>query len=56
MITRLQAQALDAADSLAALRGDFALPPDVIYLDGNSLGAQPVSALARARQVIEQEW
>ena len=56
MITRLEALALDAADPLAALRAEFALPPDVIYLDGNSLGAQPVSAPARARQVIEQEW
>jgi kynureninase len=28
----------------------------VIYLDGNSLGARPKSALARAQQVIAQEW
>ncbi len=32
------AQALDAADPLAAFRGRFYLPPGAIYLDGNSLG------------------
>lgn len=47
---------LDQADPLAPLRNEFALPDGVIYLDGNSLGARPKAALARATQMIEQEW
>ena len=56
MTTRNACLALDAEDSLAPLRQQFALPQGVIYLDGNSLGARPAAALARAQQVIEQEW
>ncbi len=46
----------DAQDPIARLRDQFALPDNVIYLDGNSLGAQPKSAAMRAQQVIQQEW
>lgn len=46
----------DAEDPLAALRQQFDLPEGVIYLDGNSLGARPKAALARAQQIIMQEW
>ena len=35
---------------------DFVLPEGVVYLDGNSLGAMPVQASARARRVVEEEW
>jgi kynureninase len=56
MTTRQDCAALDAADPLAALRDRFDLPPGVIYLDGNSLGARPKAALQRAQQVIAQEW
>jgi kynureninase len=56
MPTRQDCLALDAADPLAALRDQFDLPRNVIYLDGNSLGARPKAALARAQQVIAQEW
>jgi kynureninase len=56
MTTRSHCKALDAQDPLAPLRRQFALPEGVIYLDGNSLGARPVAALARAQQVIAQEW
>ena len=48
--------ARDAADPLAPLRQRFDLPAGVIYLDGNSLGARPKAALARAQQVVAQEW
>jgi kynureninase len=56
MTTRSHCLQLDAQDPLAALRDQFDLPPGVIYLDGNSLGARPRAALARAQQVIAQEW
>jgi kynureninase len=51
-----QAQALDAADPLAALRSRFALPRDaqgqpLTYLCGHSLGLMPLDA----RRLIEEE-
>jgi kynureninase len=49
-------RALDAQDPLRPLRDLFALPEGVIYLDGNSLGASPKAAAARAAQVVQQEW
>jgi kynureninase len=54
--TRAACLALDAADPVAPLRDRFDLPEGVIYLDGNSLGARPRAALARARDVVDQEW
>ncbi len=56
MTTRNDCLERDAQDPLAALRDQFDLPPGVIYLDGNSLGARPKAALARAQHVIAQEW
>ena len=41
MKTREDALALDAADPLAHLREQFAIPAGLIYLDGNSLGVMP---------------
>ena len=55
-MTRNEALALDAQDPLAPLREQFALPPGVIYLDGNSLGVLPRTAAARVQQVVTQEW
>jgi kynureninase len=54
--TRDDCIARDAGDRLAPLRDQFELPENVIYLDGNSLGARPKAALARAQQVIASEW
>jgi kynureninase len=56
MTTRADAEALDAADELGALRSDFALPQGVVYLDGHSLGALPRAAAARVREAVEREW
>jgi kynureninase len=55
-MTRDEALARDAADPLAVHRQSFALPPGVIYLDGNSLGALPRATPARVREVVEREW
>ena len=56
MTTLQDCQALDAQDTLRPLRDRFALPAGVIYLDGNSLGAQPKAAAARVAEVVTQEW
>ena len=56
-LDRSYATALDAADPLAAFRDRFVQPdPDLLYLDGNSLGRLPVATAARLRHVIDQEW
>jgi kynureninase len=55
-LTLADCRAMDARDPLAPWRARFELPPGVIYLDGNSLGAAPKAALARAREVIAREW
>ena len=55
-MTREDCLALDAADTLAPLRAQFELPPELIYLDGNSLGVLPRATAARVQQVVQQEW
>jgi len=55
-MTRNDCLARDAADPLAPHRAAFALPPGVIYLDGNSLGALPATTAARVNEVVRQEW
>jgi kynureninase len=54
--SRQDCQALDAADRLRPLRDMFHIPEGMIYLDGNSLGAMPKAAAARATEVVTQEW
>lgn len=54
-VTREDCERLDEADPLASFRDEFVLPSGV-YLDGNSLGARPKSAAARAAAVVEREW
>ncbi|MEO8923540.1 MAG: kynureninase [Caldimonas sp.] len=53
---RDDAVALDTADILGPLRDEFSLPENVIYLDGNSLGALPTRTAARVRETVEVEW
>ncbi len=48
--------AMDSSDPLAPARARFFLPDDVIYLDGNSLGALPRNALSRVTRVVDSEW
>lgn len=47
---------LDEHDPLRNLRDLFELPEDMIYLDGNSLGAMPRATGTRVAQAITQEW
>ncbi|MEU9284902.1 kynureninase [Streptomyces sp. NPDC048275] len=46
---------LDTADELAKLREQFVLD-DVVYLDGNSLGALPVGVPGRVEDVVRRQW
>lgn len=55
-LDRAACEAMDAADPLAPLRDRFDLPDGMIYLDGNSLGAMPKDAAARAHDVVMREW
>jgi kynureninase len=57
MIPGLAARAagLDAADELASRRDDFVLD-EVVYLDGNSLGALPAGVAGRVGDVVRRQW
>ena len=54
--TRDACLALDAADPLAFARERFALPPGVIYLDGNSLGPLPRATPDALAREAEGAW
>lgn len=56
MLTRDDCITLDTQDPLAPLRDKFLLPDDVIYLDGNSMGALPAGAVEKLSRTVEQEW
>src|ERR1700761_374158 len=49
-------RALDDADPIRAFRQRFSLPSDIIYLDGNSLGALPAQTAAHLDEVVRREW
>ncbi|WP_036324336.1 kynureninase [Microbispora sp. ATCC PTA-5024] len=55
-ITRAECQALDARDPLRDVRDEFALPPGIVYLLGNSLGALPRRTPERVARTVETEW
>jgi len=51
------ARALDAADPLSALRDRFVIDdPDLIYLDGNSLGRLPRATVSLLDDLVRQQW
>ncbi|MEO1968810.1 MAG: kynureninase [Sphingomonadaceae bacterium] len=52
----VEARERDAADPLADYRQRFILPDDVIYLDGNSLGALPRATPDRLAEVVRGDW
>lgn len=48
---------LDAADPLAGFRDRFVIAePDLIYLDGNSLGRLPRRTAERLEHLVREEW
>ncbi|MFI2431220.1 kynureninase [Streptomyces sp. NPDC018693] len=51
----VRAQKLDAEDELAAKRAEFVLD-DVVYLDGNSLGALPAAVPGAVEDVVRRQW
>jgi kynureninase len=51
------ARRLDATDELASSRDAFVIAdPDLIYVDGNSLGRLPRQTVERVQQVTVAEW
>ncbi len=55
MIERTDALELDARDPLARWRDEFVIAdPDLIYLDGNSLGRTPKRTVDALHRVVEQ--
>ncbi|HZD56910.1 MAG TPA: kynureninase [Anaerolineales bacterium] len=51
------AKEMDAEDELTSFREEFVFKdPDLIYMDGNSLGRLSTRTLKRLQQVVEKEW
>lgn len=51
------ADELDRQDLLAYMRDRFVIDdPDLIYLDGNSLGRLPKATAELAREIVQQQW
>jgi len=53
---RAACERLDRECPLDHCRERFALPEDVVYFDGNSLGALPRTTAADIDRVVRQEW
>ncbi|MFI1050553.1 kynureninase [Streptomyces griseoruber] len=51
----LKARELDSGDQLADRRAEFVLD-EVVYLDGNSLGALPAAVPGRVEDVVRRQW
>lgn len=48
--------ASSAGAGFAATKAMFTLPPDIVYMDGNSLGPLPAGALPRLSSTVAEEW
>lgn len=56
-LSRDFAAQLDSQDPLASFRDQFVTnDPDLIYLDGNSLGRMPKVVIERMKKAVEEEW
>lgn len=56
-LTRVWAEQQDAADELASFRHRFhRADPNLLYLDGNSLGMLPLATRERLSRFVEDEW
>jgi len=55
-VTADEAKRLDASDPLAFARQRFSISDDIVYLDGNSLGALPRAAPAALATTAERQW
>jgi kynureninase len=55
IITREMARQMDLADPLAGLRQHFIIDDDdkMLYMDGNSLGRQPIAASAKVSKALD---
>ncbi len=53
---RVVAERLDAEDPVADARSRFTLPPALVYLDGNSLGALPTHVPGVVDDVVRRQW
>ena len=54
VLSRDAAAELDARDPLREFRERFVIDPEIVYLDGNSLGCLPVATVARLERVVAQ--
>ena len=55
-LTREDFIKLDTLDPIKKVREEFALPKDIIYFDGNSLGPLPKNTIKSLDSVIQREW
>ncbi|WP_243470358.1 hypothetical protein [Vreelandella lionensis] len=53
-VTLASVRERDQQDPLAHFKQRFALPEGVLYLDGNSLGAQPMAAKQAVTNTLDQ--
>ena len=48
---------LDSADELSSFRSKFVIEdPDLIYLDGNSLGRLPIKTSVLVKEIVSEQW
>ena len=51
-----EARRQDELDPLSDVGGLFDLPPGLVYLDGNSLGAMPALVPEKIQEAVTQGW
>lgn len=55
-LTKTDLEQWDSEDPLAHFRDKFELPENILYLNGNSLGAAPKETRERLIALFDQEW